>query len=69
MEMEHVLERMQGHADGWRQCLLNEWESGQYENREDCPSYAGCKALNDAMNILRKYDGVKTWTMRDFVLE
>ena len=65
--MEHILDRMEGHAEGWRQFFFDELQSGKYEKYEDSPSYAGCKALNDAMNILRKHEGMKRVSMKSFL--
>lgn len=45
--------------------LYNEWSSGQYAKLSECPSYKAAKALNDAANILRKFMGWDTYTLRE----
>ncbi len=65
--MDHVLNSMQPFADVYRCSFLEELQSDKNTKYQDCPSYADAKAINDAMNVLRKHIGVDTNSFKDFI--
>lgn len=53
--MDHVINAIMSYYEIELDELVQEWASEQYKKLSDCPSYASCKAMNNAIYELEKY--------------
>ncbi|WP_404443397.1 hypothetical protein LG307_14675 [Sutcliffiella horikoshii] len=53
--MDHVINSIMKFYEIEIDYLVEEWASGEYKKLSDCPLYASCKAMNDAIFTLEKY--------------
>ena len=67
MVIDHVLNAMQSHYDAILDNFIEAQRTSEYKKLTDNPFYEEVKALLDAMNILRKYLGWKTTTLKQEV--
>jgi hypothetical protein len=65
--MDHVINSIKSYYEIEIDFLVEEWTSKKYKKLSDCPSYASCKAMNDAIVRLEKYEygERKTMTVQD----
>lgn len=63
--MDHVIRSMEPHLDWYLSMLRQEWRNGKgdYTRLVDCPSYASCKAIVDAIHVLEKHEYGQAKTM------
>ncbi|MFA9379137.1 MAG: hypothetical protein ACERKZ_20680 [Lachnotalea sp.] len=62
--MDHVLNAIQPHYEASLDFFMEEQRKGYYKKFSDNPFYEEIKALIDSMNILRKYLGWETITLK-----
>jgi len=65
--MDHVINAIKPYYEIEIQELIEEWFSKKYKKLSSCPSYASCKAINNAIYELEKYyyGERKTLTVQD----
>ncbi|USG64035.1 hypothetical protein NDK47_17955 [Brevibacillus ruminantium] len=63
--MDHVIRSIEPHLYWHLGMLRQEWRGGkgEYKKLTDCPSYAECKALVDAIHVLEKHEYGQAQTM------
>lgn len=54
--MDHVINSLNSHLDAYLYWLRSDWKGGKggYKKLTDCPGYADCKAIVDAIHVLEK---------------
>lgn len=65
--MDHALNSLRPYVDVELRIFIKEWESNEYIKYSECPSYDSLKVLIDAANIIRKYMGIGTLTIREMI--
>lgn len=55
--MDHVIDAMRPHYEALLDCFIEEQRKEKYRRLSANPYWPELKALNDSMNILRKYLG------------
>lgn len=64
MRIDHVLESINSHYEVYRDLFMEEHRAGKYKRFSDNPYYEEVKAIIDAMNVLRKYLGWETISLK-----
>jgi CheY-specific phosphatase CheX len=64
MRIDHVLESINSHYEVYRDLFMEEHRTGKYKRFSDNPYYEEVKAIIDAMNVLRKYLGWETISLK-----
>lgn len=54
--MDHAINSLRPYLEAERDCVIEEWRSGQYKKITDCPSYSAVKAIVAAIHVLEKYE-------------
>lgn len=67
--MDHAIESLQSFIDvTFEYEFLPEWKSGKYKKYSDCPTYNELKTLIDASNIMRKYIGGQSLSIKSMLM-
>lgn len=53
--MDHAIDVLKNYAEASAIELKEEYETGEYENIQKCPSYGEIKVYADAINIMIEY--------------
>lgn len=68
--MDHLIEKFSVHIDFEFDMFYEELKSGKYGKKySEQPSYYVLKALIDSVNILRKFYGWETLSIKEMVLD
>lgn len=68
--MDHLIEKFSGYIEFEFNMFYEELKSGKYGTKySEQPSYHALKALIDSVNILKKFYGWETSTIKEMVLD
>ena len=65
--IDHVLNSIASHYEVYRDLFMEEHRTGKYKRFSDNPYYEEVKAIIASMNVLRKYLGWETITLKQEV--
>lgn len=65
--MDHIIDRIEIDLEVEFNDFYKELKSGRYDKFKECPSYGSLKALIESSNVLRKYLGWETISIKGII--